>query len=354
MKTLLFVLLAVSTAFADQVTLKNGDRVTGAIVKKDGNNLTVKSDLMGVVTIPWDQITDIKTNEQLNVVLTGQPPQTPGVKATVAESNGQITLSAGPNGPQTVAPAAVVAIRDNAEEASYERLLHPTLLQLWTGTATLGLAGTAGNAVTSTFNTGVNASRTTNHDVISLYFNAVNSSATVNGVHSGTAQAIRGGWKYDRKTGSRLEINTFNDYEYDKFQSLDLRFVIGGGLGYRAWKSSRGALAIQAGVDYDHDKFSPAAPAVAFSRSSSEAYWGDDFTYKVNGSTSIVQDFRMFDNLSDTGAYRANFDLSSNTKLRKWLVWNLSFSDRYLSDPVAGRKTNDVLYTTGVGVTFGK
>jgi putative salt-induced outer membrane protein YdiY len=354
MKTLLFLLLAVSTAFADQITLKNGDRVTGAIVKKDGNNLTVKSDLMGEVTIPWDQVTDIKTNEQLNVVLTGQPPRTPGVKETIAAANGQITLSGGPNGPQTVAPAAIVAIRNNAEEASYERLLHPTLLQLWTGTATLGLSGTQGNAVTSAFNTGVNASRTTNHDVISLYFNGVNSSATVNGVHSGTAQAIRGGWKYDRKTGSRFEINTFNDYEYDKFQSLDLRFVIGGGLGYRAWKSERGALALQVGVDYDHDKFSPAAPAVAFSRSSSEAYWGDDFTYKINGSTSIVQGFRMFDNLSDTGAYRANFDLASNTKLWKWLVWNLSFSDHYLSDPVAGRKRNDILYTTGVGVTFGK
>jgi putative salt-induced outer membrane protein YdiY len=354
MKTLLVLLLSVSATFADQVTLKNGDRVTGAIVKKDGNNLTVKSDLMGIVTIPWNQITDIKTNEQLNVVLSGQPPQTPGVKETIAAANGQITLSGGPNGPQTVAAAAVVAIRNDAEEGAYERLLHPGLLQLWTGTATLGLAGTAGNAVTSTYNTGVNASRTTNHDVISLYFNGVNSSATVNGVHSGTAQAIRGGWKYDRKTGARLEINTFNDYEYDKFQSLDLRFVLGGGLGYRAWKSTRGALTLQAGVDYDHDKFSPVAPALELTRSSSEAYWGDDFSYKLSGSTSVVQGFRMFNNLSDTGTYRANFDLAANMKLRKWLVWNVSFSDRYLSDPVVGRKPNDVLYTTGVGVTFGK
>lgn len=336
--------------WADQVTLKNGDRVTGAIVKKDGNNLTVKSDLMGVVTIPWDQVADIKSNGPLNVVLAGQPPQTPGITATIASPNGQITLSGG----QTVAPGSIVAIRDNAEERAYERQLHPTLLQLWTGTATLGLAGTAGNAVTSTFNTAVNSSRTTNHDVAAIYFNAVNSSATINGVHSGTAQAVRGGWKYDRKTGPRLEINVFNDYEYDKFQSLDLRFVIGGGLGYRAWKSTRGSLTLQAGVDYDHEKFSPAAPAVPFSRSSSEGYWGDDLGYKVNGSTSILQSFRMFNNLSDTGAYRANFDLSSNTKLRKWLVWNLSFSDRYLSDPVAGRKPNDVLYTTGVGVTFGR
>lgn len=78
MKSALLVLLAVCTAFGDQITLKNGDRITGAIVKKDGNNLTVKSDLMGVVTIPWDQVTDIRTNEQLNVVLSGQPPLTPG------------------------------------------------------------------------------------------------------------------------------------------------------------------------------------------------------------------------------------------------------------------------------------
>jgi hypothetical protein len=35
---------------ADQVTLKNGDRVTGQIVKKDGDKLTVKSGLMGEVS----------------------------------------------------------------------------------------------------------------------------------------------------------------------------------------------------------------------------------------------------------------------------------------------------------------
>ena len=285
--------------------------------------------------------------------LARKPPAPTAVKETIVSNNGQIVLSGGQAAPETVAPAAIVAIRDGAEETAYERQLHPNLLQLWTGTGTFGLAGTAGNAVTSTFNTGINASRTTNHDVIALYFNTVKASAKVNGVNSDTAQAVRGGWKYDRKFGGRMEVNTFNDYEYDRFQSLDLRFVIGGGLGYRAWKSTRGALALQGGVDYDHDKFSAVAPAAAFSRVSAEAYWGNDFNYKLNGSTSIVQSFRMFNNLTDTGTYRANFDLSANTKLRKWLVWNLSFGDRYLSDPVPGRKKNDVLYTTGIGVTFG-
>ena len=36
--------LLASSLRADQVVLKNGDRVTGAVVKKDGKNLTVKTD----------------------------------------------------------------------------------------------------------------------------------------------------------------------------------------------------------------------------------------------------------------------------------------------------------------------
>jgi len=43
------------------------------------------------------------------------------------------------------------------------------------------------------------------------------------GVDSATAQAVRGGIRYDRNVSSRFFVSTFNDYEYDKFQSLDLR-----------------------------------------------------------------------------------------------------------------------------------
>ena len=352
---LLACALTAQISFADQVTLKNGDRVTGAIVKKDGNNLTVKSDLMGTVTIPWDQVTDIKSDKPLSVVLAGQTAKKPEViQATIGESNGQITLSTSTGTPQTVAPATISAIRDTAEEAAYERLLKPGLLQLWTGTVTVGLAGTAGNAVTSSFTTAATATRTTNHDLTSAYFNAVKSSATVNGVNSDTAQAIRGGWKYARDFDGRLDASVFNDWAYDRFQDLDLRFVVGGGLGYKAWKAKRGTLDLAAGFDYDRDKFGSTATAVAFSRTAGEVYYGDDFTFKMTGTTNITQSARMFNNLSISGAYRANFDLAANTKISKWLTWNLAFGDHYLSDPVNGLKPNDLLYTTGIGVTFGK
>jgi hypothetical protein len=62
----------------------------------------------------------------------------------------------------------------------------------------------------------------------------------------------------------------------------------------------------------------------------------------------------MFNDLDDTSIYRVNFDIGLNTKLLKWLSWNVSLSDRYLSKPAPGRKTNDFLYSTGLGITFAR
>jgi hypothetical protein len=72
----------------------------------------------------------------------------------------------------------------------------------------------------------------------------------------------------------------------------------------------------------------------------------------MSGATSLVQSFRMFNDLTNTGDYRVNFDVGASTRLSKWLNWNVSLSDRYLNHPAAGRKTNDFLYTTGLGITF--
>jgi putative salt-induced outer membrane protein YdiY len=335
--------LAVSAAFADQVVMKNGDRVTGSIVKKDGKNLVVKTDNFGVVTAPWDQVESITADKPVNVVL--QDGKT--IQGTLSTSAGKVEVSPQNAPKQTVAPADITSLRDAAEQRAYERLLHPGWGQLWAGTASIGFAGTSGNAKTLTFTTGVNAARTTNTDRTSLYFNTIRASALVDGVSATTAQAVRGGVGYDRNVSPRLFVNVFNDYEYDRFQNLDLRFVIGGGLGFHVFKTDRSSLDVLGGADYNHSSFS-----TPLTRNSAEAYWGDEYSFKLNSSTSLVQSYRMFNDLSNTGTYRVNFDIGTSTKLTKWLNWNVSLSDRYLSSPAPGRKTNDFLYTTGVGISF--
>ena len=56
-------------AAADQVTLKNGDRLTGTIVSGDGKSLLLKSELAGDVNIQWDAITAIESAQNLNLTL---------------------------------------------------------------------------------------------------------------------------------------------------------------------------------------------------------------------------------------------------------------------------------------------
>ena len=39
------------TAWGDQIVLKDGDRITGSIVKKDGQTVTMQSKNFGTVTL---------------------------------------------------------------------------------------------------------------------------------------------------------------------------------------------------------------------------------------------------------------------------------------------------------------
>ncbi|MBL8215460.1 MAG: DUF481 domain-containing protein [Bryobacterales bacterium] len=343
-RLLLTAITLAQTVAADQIVLKNGDRITGDIVKKDGKTITIKSASFGVISTAWEQVAAIEATKPLTVVLQDGKDQ----QATLSTSGGQVEIAA-PSGKTAVAPADIVTLRNADEQRAYERLLNPGWGQLWAGTGSLGFAGTSGNARTLTFTTGINAARITRTDKTMLYFNTIKASALVNGRSAGTAQAIRGGLGYDHNVGSRLFVNVFNDYEYDRFQNLDLRFVLGGGLGYHAYKSERSRLDLLGGAAYNHSRFS--TPLI---RNAAELYWGDEYAFKLSGSTSLVQSFRMFNDLTNSGSYRMNFDLGLSSKLTKWLVWNASISDRYLNRPAPGRKTNDFLYTTGLGITFAK
>ncbi|MBS1855664.1 MAG: DUF481 domain-containing protein [Acidobacteria bacterium] len=331
-------------ACADQVVMKNGDRVTGSIIKKDGKTLTIKTDQFGVVTTSWDQVESVKTDKPVNVVL----PDGKTVQGTIVTSGGKVEV-AGTGGTVSVAPADIGAIRNADEQKAYERMLHPGFGELWTGNGTVGFAGTAGNAKTLTFTTGVTAARVTNTDKTSLYFNTIKASAVVNGKSADTAQAVRGGVAYNHNAGKRLFFNGFNDWEYDRFQNLDLRFVLGGGVGFHAVKTERATLDLLGGADFNHSSFS-----TPLTTNAAELFWGDDYNLKLSGNTSLVQSYRMFNDLNNTSTYRVNFDLGTSTKLYKSLTWNLSLSDRFLSTPAPGRKTNDFLYTTGLGITFAR
>jgi putative salt-induced outer membrane protein YdiY len=322
--------------------LKNGDALTGEIVKKDGDKLTMKSAFLGEVSMPWSAVVELRSDKPLFVVLPGGRQVSGPVSVTGSDL--QVTTGAGP---EAAALADVSAIRNEAEQHSFERLEAPRWAELWAGFFDLGYALARGNARTTTLTTSFTGARITRTDKTSVHFNQIYATATVNRVESSTAQAIRGGWSYDHNVGPRLFFNVLNEYEHDRFQSLDLRFVAGGGIGLHALKTERTVLDILGGGDFARESFS-----TGLIRNSAEAYAGDELTYKLSGVTNLTQSFRIFPNLTRSGEYRMSFDLGTATTLAKFLSWQVTASDRFQTNPVFGRQRNDLLLTTGLRVSF--
>ena len=80
---------------------------------------------------------------------------------------------------------------------------------------------------------------------------------------------------------------------------------------------------------------------------------GETLTRKFLASSAFNEVFFFYPNLSYTGNYRSTLSLGLITKLTKLLSWQTSFNDYYLSNPSPGKKSNDLLFSTGLRLTFG-
>ena len=356
----LFLCLCATAAQADQLTLKNGDRLTGSIVKSDAKTLLLKTDFAGDITLQWEAVTSIVSSQTLHLAL--KDGQT--IVGTVTTNDGKFEVATKETGPVAAAKDAVIGVRDDAEQKAYDdqidRLRHPHLTDFWSGLLDTGLNLTRGNSEALTYSLAGKAARVTDRDKISVYTTAIYSNSTINGINSTTAHAIRGGVRGDLNVSERVFVFGFTDFEYDQFQDLDLRNVVGGGLGYHVIKTKATTFDVFAGGDYDQDFFgaiaatatTPARPAIT--RKSGEVVLGETLNAKLNNRTSFTEQFNLYPNVSDTGTYRFQFDATAATKLKNWLSWQVTYSDRYLSDPLVGFKKNDLILSTGVRLTFGK
>lgn len=347
MRTLcLLILLSVvlgSNVLADQVVLKNGDRLTGQVVKFDGKNLTIKTEFAGEVNILWSAIQQITSDQPLQVQSsTGQTAVGP-----VTTRDGNVEVITKTRGTVTMPKEGIALIRNEAEQSAYEKSLHPGFRENWDGGATVGFALTRGNSQTKNLALAFDANRKTLHDKLSLYTNWVYATNDAPGaVPSTSANAQQGGIRYNHDITPRLFGFVGADFQADSLQTLDLRSVFGGGLGFHAIKRDSTTLDLLAGVNYTREKYT------AFTRNFAAATLGDEFMHKLYGSTVLTQSFYFYPDLNNTGEYRATFNFGTVTKISKWLGWQNAFGDIYVSNPPLGKKKNDIIFTTGLNISF--
>jgi len=222
-----------SAVFADQITLKNGDHLTGTVVKSDGKTLVLHTEFAGDVTVDFKAITQITTDKELHVTTSDKKT----IVGPVTTSDGKIEVATKTGGTVEVSTGNVALIRNDAEQAAYDQSLHPGLLHGWNGGANVGFSLARGNSQTSNLALAINAVHATLNDKITIYTTSIETNNEL-ATPSTVANLVTAGIRYDRNINPRMFGFVGADFMSNALQDLDLRGVYGGGLGYHAIKSA--------------------------------------------------------------------------------------------------------------------
>jgi putative salt-induced outer membrane protein len=360
----LFALIAACMAQADQITLKNGDRFSGTIVSGDGKTLLLKTEFAGDITIQWDAINSMESNE--NVYLTLKDGTKLAGKVTTQDGK-FVVAGATPsaNAPVPASKDAIVAVRDDAEQKAYdleaERMAHPKFTYFWSGLFDAGLALTRGNSASTTFTLATKEVRETPRDKLTVYANYIYGSDASAPPTRTTANALNAGIRGDLNLTPRVYLFALAGYQTNALQNLDLRQNYGGGVGYHIIKNPNTTFDVFGGLTYERDAFGaytllgpPPLFVPAMNSNSLTALVGQEFDTKFGKRSTFTERLSLFPNLTTAGNFRSQFDTTLVTQFKAWLSWQVTFSDSYINFPPPGLKANDLLLSTGLRVTWGK
>ena len=340
-------------AQAEQVSLKNGDHLSGSIVSMDGKKLVLKTSYAGDVAIDWSEVSQFSSDKD-TLVVTKADNQL--VSGTVASEGSEIVVATA-QGAQRVPRTDVAAMRSPADQAAYEKSLHPGILEGWAGGGSLGFAVARGNSETTNLALGFSATRKTTNDTWTI--NAAQLYSQDNKLNVTTANSFLGLIRYDRNISKRWFVFGVFSGMYDVLQELNYRFLPAAGLGFHAIATDRTTLDLLGGIGYTRESYYNGTV-----NNLATATLGDEFVYKITKTTTFTQNLYYLPSLnqpvyvpgpgqSHPDNYRVNFTAGIASKLNGWMTANINFLDQYVSQPVPGNKKNNVILTTGLGFTFG-
>lgn len=317
----LAILLIATSAWADEVRLKNGDRYTGSVVSLDRGTLRFNTG-HGTLDLPWAEVISLSATMPIVLTAAGRGEQTVTVAAAAAEGQAMI-------GGATVALADITALR------------RPDPAVTVIGGANAGFLSTGGN-------TDVNSLRIDGELVTRARANRYTGSGQVNrAVDSGreTARNATGAFRYDRFVSRQLYFNGSGIFTNDRFRDLDLRTALGLGVGYQVVDNVRAKLGVEGGYGYVKRQFST-QPDDSY-HAARETVALDVF---VIGRRVVV--FHRNDGFFGfTGEDNLFVQTRNGVRvgLAARLVTTLQYDVDYDKSPAPGRKTTD----RALGLTFG-
>lgn len=224
------LLAAAGAAVADEIVMKNGDRLKGTVKKVEGGVLTFTTEYSKPLSVDKDKVERISTDGPVEVHLeSGEVLK--GVLRT--EPDGRIVAESAAGREATVVDwSAVKAINPEPRK--------------WTGRVKVGAGMKRGNTDSKSAVLGAEAKRRTDRDRFELRFlyNYAEEDKEV------TSRNTYGSLKYDYFIAESFYVYLALELLKDEFRDLNLRSATGGGVGYEVWDEPGKSLLFELGLTY--------------------------------------------------------------------------------------------------------
>jgi putative salt-induced outer membrane protein YdiY len=336
----LLILCLPALAGADEIFFKNGDRLTGQILRLEGGRMTFKSNVAGELTVNLSDLESFKSEQPLDVRL--QDGST--VRAAVSDApRGEVTVA--PNTPQarTLPVAQVKAI--NPKDG-------------WSGSALAGLLVTRGNSNTDNANVEFNVEK-----------RRLNDRFTAGGTYlygrqrdpaSGEKTTTTDNWnvraKYDYFFSPHLYAYGNTKVEKDNIANLDVRLTPGAGVGYQIVDRPDFKASAEAGLTYVYEKFAAPDEASTTEFRDHNEYLSGRLAYKLEKKfgdrLTLFHSAEYLPSFRDLGDYLVNAEGGMRVGVTGQLFVEYKLTLTYDAIPAPGASNTDLRHLLSVGWQF--
>jgi putative salt-induced outer membrane protein YdiY len=352
MKVIICVLITLVcaglSARADVVNFKNGDRVSGTLIRVKSGNLELKSEVLGSLTIPLSKVASFSSAKMSVVVVKGEGP-----------AHGQIELEpwgawqVKGDGKQRIIAASNVDLIMPAD--SYHTLMEHAARpwQDWKGAGSLGFSIQRGNQQRTIFSATHNAVRErpeapiyATHWRTNFGLTTVLSHVSQNGT-SLASNTISSSLRQDYLLAPTNFVFGLAQLDHVGAQGLYLRKTLGAGFGRDLIRTPRATFSLIGGVNGVQEKFFTGAY-----NQNTEALSGEKLGLQITRRARLDHHLTFHPNLTSEGRYRLDSTTNLSVRLTSRFSLTSGVIDLYLSNPASGSKKNDIAFTTGLGFTF--
>ncbi|MHC4507547.1 MAG: DUF481 domain-containing protein [Planctomycetota bacterium] len=322
---------------ADELVLKNGDRLSGKIVHLVDGKLLFKSQVAGDVTVELSNIETFSSDDPITVNLkdkTGFKQKVLSAQPGRFAVEGNETLKA-----QEFAVDDIVSINPPIKP-----------VPKWTGDISAGITSTHGNTRTEMISANASFAKRTEQDRTTA--TADYAKGEQEDPDTGETVTIEDWWrakgKYDYFFSKKSYAYLDGRYEKDAVAELDRRVIVGLGGGYQWIESDETNFSTEFGLASLYEKFDNQTD----SNSELSFQVGYNFDKKLRENIKFTHDLTYYPSIDKFSDYFLTSTAGIRADFTEKIFLTFKTIFNYDATPAIGSHRTDVKYFLGIGYRF--